>query len=202
MWTSPRYRELTGRAAPEVTAVADAPARDAPAESGERLATFPRNHGTEELRITLCEYNGHPYVAVRLWALDSKSGEWWPTRKGTSIRMAEVQGFADALLSVAGDQPRQSRQSRQSRPGPAPASRPVRSAVPSPERSGDDPGASDGYVPPRRLRPQPRPLGPPPAASKSPPWVAGDGLPLGGRAPDETPFDEFNEFANERGSES
>jgi hypothetical protein len=72
-----------------------------PVEQGERLATFPRNRGDEELRVTLATYNGHAYVALRVWAR-GQDGEFWPVRgKGCSVRLAEAGGLAEALAAVA-----------------------------------------------------------------------------------------------------
>ncbi len=94
MWTNPRYRELTGREPPgRATA-------EAPEPSGETLATFPRkgpDGAQQELRVVLDEYQGHGYIAVRLWQAD-QAGAFWPLKgKGVSIRLSEAEGVADAL---------------------------------------------------------------------------------------------------------
>jgi hypothetical protein len=76
-----------------------------PAPSGDLLARFPRKgpRGVEqELRLLLAEYEGHPYLALRLWERD-QGGAWWPTRKGVSIRMGEAGGLAGALLAALDD---------------------------------------------------------------------------------------------------
>jgi hypothetical protein len=70
-----------------------------PAESGLRRAKLPRRDGREELRVNLAEYQGRPYLAVRLWQRD-QSGAWWPTRKGVSIRLSEARDVADALAKA------------------------------------------------------------------------------------------------------
>lgn len=76
------------------------PASPAPEPSGRLLLALPRpgkSRGPDgELRISLDEFQGHAYVAVRLWTR-SASGEWFPSRKGCSIRMAECEDFAAAL---------------------------------------------------------------------------------------------------------
>jgi hypothetical protein len=72
-----------------------------PVEHGQRLATFVRGrHGEEQLRVNLCEYEGHPYVSIRLWT-KGQDGSWWPTKKGTSVRMAECSELAEVLANVA-----------------------------------------------------------------------------------------------------
>jgi hypothetical protein len=71
-----------------------------PVEEGRRLATFPRNKGAEELRVNLCAYNGFHYLAIRLW-VRGEDGTWYPTKKGTSVRMAECSELAEVLGNVA-----------------------------------------------------------------------------------------------------
>jgi hypothetical protein len=123
MWTNPRYRELTGREPPgHATAEAQA---GPPAPTGTLLAAFPRKgpDGVEqELRIVLDAYEGHEYIAVRLWQRDA-SGAWWPMKgKGLSIRLGEAQGVAVALqqaLDLVGQQA-----------GTPPPERPAREAPP------------------------------------------------------------------------
>lgn len=74
---------------------------DPPQENGDRLATFER-HGGEELRVSLAEFNGHPFVSLRVWA-PSQDGQLWPVRgKGVSVKLREVAGLAEALAAVAG----------------------------------------------------------------------------------------------------
>lgn len=99
MWRNPNY---------------PSPAPIAPAEDkGRRLATIPRrgrDEALEELRISLEEYQGHPYLSVRLWTKGGGSGEFFPTRKGCSIRISEAEQVSAALLeghalAVAGSVP-------------------------------------------------------------------------------------------------
>lgn len=77
--------------------------QDVPQESGQRLATFPRPRNGEELRVTLEEYNGHPFLSLRVWA-PGTGGQLWPVRgKGLSIRIREVAELAEVLARVAED---------------------------------------------------------------------------------------------------
>jgi hypothetical protein len=88
MWVSPNHPNT-----PRQTA--------APQESGERVATFTR-HGGEELRVSLAEYEGHPYLSLRVWA-PGQDGQLWTVRgKGLSVKLREVSGLAEVLASVAG----------------------------------------------------------------------------------------------------
>lgn len=67
----------------------------APSPEGERLATIPRGK-TEELRLAWDEYEGHPYLGLRVWAkLDE--GKWIPTKKGLSIRLHELAELLEGL---------------------------------------------------------------------------------------------------------
>src|SRR5690349_2331793 len=72
-----------------------------PEPTGELLATFPRmRDGVEqELRVYLDEYRGHPYLSIRVWEL-GRGGYWPLAGKGVSIRLAEAQGVAEALLEA------------------------------------------------------------------------------------------------------
>lgn len=76
-------------------------ARPGPQETGQRLATFYRRFNGEELRVNLAEYQGHAYIALRVWAPGS-DGRLWPVKgKGVSIRLVEVADLADVLAEVA-----------------------------------------------------------------------------------------------------
>lgn len=86
-----------------------------PAETGQRLAAFPRKgaRGEEtELRVSIDEYEGHRYIGLRVWRRDFH-GQWWPTQKGLSVRRAELAGVIEALQEGHADlgepepQPRQ-----------------------------------------------------------------------------------------------
>lgn len=90
MWVNPKYRDQVEQPRP-------------PQETGRRLATFPRGDGVE-LRVSLAEYQGRPYVALRVWER-GQDGQWWPVRgKGCSVRVAEARELAEALLAVASGQ--------------------------------------------------------------------------------------------------
>ena len=76
-----------------------------PDETGRRLATFPRTGQKGErleLRIHIDQYEGRPYIGVRVWKQDPR-GQWWPTPKGTTIRRAELARFIEALQEAHAD---------------------------------------------------------------------------------------------------
>ncbi len=86
MWVNPKYRDQVEQPA-------------APQDNGQRLATFPRGKN-EEFRVTLAEFNGNPFVSLRVWE-QNQDGAWWPVKgKGCSVRVGEVAELADALSRV------------------------------------------------------------------------------------------------------
>ena len=81
----------------------EAPAAHQPPEpSGTPLAALARRspEGVEsELRIDLDEYNGHPFLKLRIWSRDRGNGNWWPDpKRGVSVRLGEAEAVARALL--------------------------------------------------------------------------------------------------------
>ena len=87
MWVSPNHPNPPQAATP-------------PPETGRRIATFPRGAGVE-LRVTLAEYRGHEYLALRVFERD-QAGQWWPCKgKGCSIRMNEAGALGDVLAELA-----------------------------------------------------------------------------------------------------
>jgi hypothetical protein len=94
-----------------------------PIESGQRLATFPRGQGVE-LRVCLSEFKGRPFISLRQWEQDQRTGDWWPVKgKGCSIRLGEIAGLVEAIRRVeARDQPpARTRQEHGQRPASTPA---------------------------------------------------------------------------------
>jgi len=73
-----------------------------PQDTGKRLATIERvNNKTkqkEELRVSWCEYEGRPYLSIRLWS-ENNSG-WWPTKTGCTVRTRELHDFADGISAA------------------------------------------------------------------------------------------------------
>ena len=102
MWTAPGYQP-------------DRPTP--PQENGRRLATFPRGEGAE-MRVNLAEYQGRPFVSLRLWERDG-AGAWWPVKgKGCSVRLNEEAG-ADRGARGGDGGGRQGNSRAEATPGPA-----------------------------------------------------------------------------------
>src|SRR5207248_540653 len=85
-----------------------------PQENGRRLATIGRSKD-EELRVNWSEYEGKPYLSIRLWTRDD-SGGWWPSKTvGCTVRLRELPDVADAIAEALG-----LAEEHQSNRGPAP----------------------------------------------------------------------------------
>jgi hypothetical protein len=71
-----------------------------PEEQGRRLATLRRPKDHAEIRLTWCEYEGHPYLNIRVWA-EGHDGQFWPQKeRGFSIRLRELPELADAVAEA------------------------------------------------------------------------------------------------------
>jgi hypothetical protein len=71
-----------------------------PEEEGRRLATLRRPKDRAEIRITWAEYQGNPYLAIRVWA-EGHDGRLWPQKeRGFSIRLRELPVVADAIAEA------------------------------------------------------------------------------------------------------
>lgn len=71
-----------------------------PQENGRRLATIDRSE-TEQIRVNWSEFEGKPFLSIRMWKRGDDGG-WWPDgKRGISIRVRElpelVDGIAEAL---------------------------------------------------------------------------------------------------------
>jgi hypothetical protein len=70
-----------------------------PPENGRLLANIPRSND-EELHVCWCEYEGKPYLSLRIWER-SRDGSLWPSKtKGMSVRIRELPEFAEALAEA------------------------------------------------------------------------------------------------------
>lgn len=81
MWTNPQHR--TERPPPEQ-----------PEEHGHILLCLDRPRG-EELHIGLAEYNGYPYINIRVWQIDGQMR--FPTKKGMTLKRGEIPQVIAAL---------------------------------------------------------------------------------------------------------
>jgi hypothetical protein len=71
-----------------------------PPETGRRLATIPRPKDDEEIRINWCEYEGHPYLGVRIWRRGDDGNLWPDKHRGFSIRLHELPDVAEAIAEA------------------------------------------------------------------------------------------------------
>lgn len=71
-----------------------------PEPTGELLAAVlrpgSRGEADADLRIKLDEYEGRPFLGMRLW--EARGGVYSPTRKGVTIRLSEAAEVAAAIL--------------------------------------------------------------------------------------------------------
>ena len=60
-----------------------------PAENGRRIGTIERS-ADEQIRVNWSEFEGKPFVSLRLWKRGDDGG-WWPDgKRGMSVRIREL----------------------------------------------------------------------------------------------------------------
>ncbi|MFH1177443.1 MAG: transcriptional coactivator p15/PC4 family protein, partial [Acidobacteriota bacterium] len=72
---------------------------------GQLLAQLDRRksdekEASEQLRVTLREYQGRPFIDLRVWFL-ANDNHWHPTKKGATIRRGELGRVLEALGRAA-----------------------------------------------------------------------------------------------------
>lgn len=93
--TAPAAPTYTAPAAPAALA---APT-DGPVENGQRLATFARGM-SEELRVNWSQYNGHHFIALRVWHC-GVDGKYRPDRaRGCTVKLRELEEFSRAIQAA------------------------------------------------------------------------------------------------------
>jgi hypothetical protein len=80
------------------TMFAPRPVATPPADLGVRLATLERGE-SEQVRVTWAEYEGRPFLNIRLWTRNAE-GQWWPDKKGIAIKVRELPAFADGIAGA------------------------------------------------------------------------------------------------------
>lgn len=91
-----RPRKRLAPTAPPTAASTATPAPAGPVENGLRLATFQRGM-SEELRVNWASYNGHHFLAVRVWHC-GEDGKYRPDRaRGCTVKMRELDDFSRAV---------------------------------------------------------------------------------------------------------
>jgi hypothetical protein len=58
-----------------------------------------RGEGPEKLRIALKEYEGHPYLDLRIWW--QRQGQWLPGKKGVTLRARDLADVQRVLAEAA-----------------------------------------------------------------------------------------------------
>ncbi|MGA2699600.1 MAG: PC4/YdbC family ssDNA-binding protein [Isosphaeraceae bacterium] len=91
-----------------------------PTENGPRIGTIQRS-ADEEIRVNWSEFEGKPFISLRLWKRGD-DGQWWPdAKRGMSVRIRELPDLAAAIaeaLDLAEANQRQWRESQANRPAP------------------------------------------------------------------------------------
>ena len=78
------------------------PARTQRQNATDRLlVSIPRGQ-SEELRLAWSEYEGKPYLSLRLWQ-KGDDGALLPTKKGISIRLRELPDLTEALINTCNE---------------------------------------------------------------------------------------------------
>ena len=86
-----------------------------PVDEGEALATFRRGR-RQELRVSLAEWHGHPFVDLKVWRRES-AGPWRPVKgRSCSVRLAEAGPLAEALARVGAGRSETERPAARQRP--------------------------------------------------------------------------------------
>jgi hypothetical protein len=100
--TSPKENESNqakktlAEEAEELRSLCSAQPPKGPKDNGKRLVAIPRGDN-EELRLVWSAYDGHSYLNVSLWRLDS-NGAFRPVGEKTmSVRKSELADFADGV---------------------------------------------------------------------------------------------------------
>lgn len=92
-------RHTAPAAPPPPTHTTLAAPTDGPVENGLRLATFVRGM-SEELRVNWSEYNGHHFIALRVWHC-GVDGKYRPDRaRGLTVKLRELDDFARAIQAA------------------------------------------------------------------------------------------------------
>ena len=69
-----------------------------PPENGRRLGTINRSE-SEEIRINWSEFEGHPFLSIRMWKRYD-DGTWWPDKRGIAIRVRELPDLVVAMAEA------------------------------------------------------------------------------------------------------
>ena len=56
----------------------------------------------KQLRIERKEYEGHPYIDIRIFRKYPGKDDWFPTKKGVTLSLHQIEDFVEGLLKEAG----------------------------------------------------------------------------------------------------
>lgn len=65
-----------------------------PEMKGQLLGTLSHKEGA--VRIVWDEYEGHPYLSIRLWTADN-SGQLWPSKTGFTVKLRDLPTLGEAI---------------------------------------------------------------------------------------------------------
>lgn len=65
-----------------------------PEMKGQLLGTLSHKEGA--VRIVWDEYEGHPYLSIRLWTADN-SGQLWPSKNGFTVKLRDLPTLGEAI---------------------------------------------------------------------------------------------------------
>ena len=121
-----------------------------PTENGRRIGTIERS-ADEQIRVNWSEFEGKPFVSLRLWKRGD-DGRWWPDgKRGMSVRIRELPDLAAAIaeaLDLAEANQRHWREQQASRPAPPMPGRRVMDPATLPPANGSE--AFDEFAEHRR----------------------------------------------------
>jgi len=93
-----------------------------PQENGPRLASIDRSE-TEQIRINWSDYEGKPFLSIRMWKRGD-DGRFWPDpKRRISIRVRELPDLADGVAAAIDLASESLQGSPQAREAPRPSAR-------------------------------------------------------------------------------
>jgi hypothetical protein len=101
-----------------------------PAENGPRLGTIQRS-ADEEIRVNWSEYEGKPFVSIRMWKRGDDGQHWPDGKRGIAIRIRELPDLAAAIAAALDEAEATNRQWREHQANRPPSPMPGRRVEPA-----------------------------------------------------------------------